>query len=226
MLNLQGSCGGLCQKMSYNLHMYKFWFDKGYNVIPIKPDSKHPPLVMFNPFRETRITKEQLEQWWACWPGANVGVLCGGINRLAVLDCDGEDAASMIKCLGLPETASVRTPHGRHLYFRVPEGYTVKTVPQGGLRVNGCELRAEGAYVIAPPSTVNGLLYYWETPLSAGIADLRDVPREVVFFDDPFGAGAPPRTSTTFNERLKGVPEGGAQYEPRKSCGQSYSLRG
>ena len=104
--------------------------------------------------------------WWRAAPNANIGIATGAASGLAVLDVDparGGDAslaALEAEHGALPTTPSVQTGGGgRHFYF---------TCPPAGLRSRkdfrpGLELKADSAYVVAPPS-VTTAPYVWEVP--------------------------------------------------------------
>jgi len=83
----------------------------------------------------------------------NVGVDCGR-SRLLVLD---EDAPGELErlCLTqgreLPETLTVRTGKGRHVYYRQPADVPF-TNTTGGLRAYRIDVRGRGGYVIGPGS--------------------------------------------------------------------------
>ena len=72
-----------------------------------------------------------------------------------MLDVDGDEGAESLRSLerergGLPRTASVVTPSGgSHFYFRHPGCEIPSSVRRLG---DGLDVRADGAYVIAPPS--------------------------------------------------------------------------
>jgi hypothetical protein len=103
------------------------------------------------------------------WPaGVNVGVGCRA-SDLVVLDLDqhpgGPDGMNSLAGLcafhgaGWPRTLTVRTPHGRHLYFRAPHGFAVASGPLGpGVDVRGPGRRS-GGYVVGPGSVVDGHTY-------------------------------------------------------------------
>lgn len=94
----------------------------------------------------------------------NVGVRCGGVSRIVVLDVDprhgGTDSlAALLDAHGpLPDTPEVATGGGgRHYYFQVSS--PLKTVPEVA---PGVELRGERANVVAPPSLhASGRRYDW-----------------------------------------------------------------
>lgn len=128
----------------------------------------------------------RIAEWWRSWPEANIGVRAGSASRLVVIDLDGpaseESYGRLLSDHGapssdphLPDGATVRTPRpggGWHLYLRVPAGTQVacsvsKLAP-------GIDVRAEGGYVIAPPSRhISGGRYVWRDPIPpAGLPEL------------------------------------------------------
>src|SRR5215218_619960 len=58
-------------------------------VLPVTPTSEKKPLIRDWPHRAT-TDAGQIEEWWARWPGANVGVLA---NHLVILDVDNHDGS-------------------------------------------------------------------------------------------------------------------------------------
>jgi biotin operon repressor len=107
-----------------------------------------------------------IEQWWTIWPNANIAVVTG--EDLVVVDVDGEDGMRSLEELRLPQTASVITGRGRHLYFQGSRATAVEVYP-------GIDIRGEGGYVVAPPSLhASGARYSWRQPLSEGIERLPD----------------------------------------------------
>jgi hypothetical protein len=63
--------------------------------------------------------------FWKKWPDANIAIATGGESRLFVLDIDPDGEASLQKLIDqhgpLPETLTVTTGRGRHLYFEAPD---------------------------------------------------------------------------------------------------------
>lgn len=102
--------------------------------------------------------------WWDRWPDANVGVVCGKVSGVAVVDVDprngGEDTLDLVEHLrgAFPETAVVRTGGGGwHHWFSV----VAEEIPSGILGP-GLEVKGEGGVVVAPPSVhVSGHRYRW-----------------------------------------------------------------
>ena len=118
--------------------------------------------------------------WWKRWPHANVGIATGAASGIVVLDVDArsggrETLASLEDEQGrLPETPTVLTGGGgQHLYFRDPGGLRNSAGRLGA----GLDVRADGGYVIAPPSNhTNGNRYRWEVSSRIGEVELPEVP--------------------------------------------------
>lgn len=104
---------------------------------------------------------ETIERWWDVWPDANIGIATGKESGLVALDVDdgGEDS---LAGHALPDTIEQITGSGgRHLiYARPSDEFRYKT------RVKflpGLDSRADGGYIVAPPSLhASGERYDWE----------------------------------------------------------------
>jgi hypothetical protein len=121
----------------------------GHSVFPCK--KKKPLVEGGGGFKGATRNLKQIMEWWTEWPDAQIGVPTGSVNRLVVLDIDGEEGAAWLSTKLLPETRIVETRPGRRQYwFQLPEGRVVKS-SQGQLAPE-VDVRGEGGYVIAPPS--------------------------------------------------------------------------
>lgn len=111
-----------------------------------------------------------IEEWWAKWPDANIGIVTGMKSRGLVvidLDIDEEKGKNGIDVLSkwqnehaeLPETKYVLTGRGGwHLYYFDDKPHKSCV----GL-YEGVDIRGEGGFIIAPPSLHrNGNRYEWE----------------------------------------------------------------
>jgi hypothetical protein len=117
----------------------------GWFVFPLKPRSKEPDGALApNSFKSASNDPNQIREWWAKSPDANVGIDLGRSN-LTVLDFDqGEPPAE----LGLPETMNVKTARGTHVYL-------AGTSKQGKMVFNGeaiGDIKSAGGYVLGPSS--------------------------------------------------------------------------
>jgi len=133
---------------------------KGFEVFPIKPGAKFPPLIKDWPNKATG-SPQLFGPWWDQHPDANIGIHCKG---LVVIDVDvnkgGDDSLALLEMTyGLPETLTTRTPTGgRHLFYR-----TDAPVANGVDCLGpGLDVRSERGYVVAPGSEVDAGRYRFE----------------------------------------------------------------
>ena len=134
----------------------KAYLALGYSVLPLLPGDKRPAME-WKELQERYPTDEEVDQWWAKWPAANVGIITGRISDLSVIDVDGEVGMESIR--GQPEkppsTRVIKTPKGWHLYYRYREDWHT-----GAAFLPGIDVRNDGGYVVAPPSVVDGKEYH------------------------------------------------------------------
>lgn len=148
----------------------------GLAVFPLKPRSKKPATK--NGFKAATMNLEQIAEWWDQHPDSNVGIATGKVSGgLVVIDLDidedrGKNGYEVLKEWQrehgvLPETAMVITGRGGyHYYYRDAAHWGNRA----GL-YEGVDIRADGGYVVAPPSVhENGRRYEWEQdPSTYGI---------------------------------------------------------
>ncbi len=130
----------------------------GWHVIPVRPRGKAP--LTPHGVKDATADPDTLRAWWAEYPEANIGVALGSASGIVVLDVDDLNALrDLIEQHGpLPDTAVAITGRGRHYFFKCPPGgvRTRRIAP-------GVELRADGSYVVVPPSVhPTGKRYEWE----------------------------------------------------------------
>jgi hypothetical protein len=134
----------------------------GNAVFPLLPCGKTP--LTKHGFKDATTDPNIITKWWTQWPDANIGLATGHASGCIVLDIDGADGNSSLEALKrelgpLPATCMARTGKGRHLYFCYPDGKEIRC------RTNlapAIDVRADGGYVVAPPSVhPNGAPYEW-----------------------------------------------------------------
>ena len=139
---------------------------RGWAAFPVKPRRKAPPMKGWRKSATTDL--DQIARWWSTGALANIGIDCGSSGLVAIdLDVrngvDGPAAWEKL-CgeLGIPpwNTAMVSTPSGgRHLYYRAPNGSNLGN--SAGRLGPGIDVRADGGYVLAPPSVTDEGTYTW-----------------------------------------------------------------
>ena len=136
----------------------------GLNPIPLVPRDKRP-LVNWKEFQTKDVTSDLVRKWWGDWPDANIGVITGSISQLLVLDIDGEEGKESFRILSkgkIPDTPTVKTSRGKHFYFWTG-GNDIDSMPS---IYPGLDIKANGGYVVAPPSIhPSGRRYKWESTI-------------------------------------------------------------
>lgn len=131
----------------------------GWPVLPVKPDAKEPATK--HGVLDAETDPRTVARFWARNPDANVGIATGAPGP-TVLDVDvahgkpGNASLNEAIRAGLVPSpmATIRTPStGSHLYYEGDEQRN------GSLPKHGLDLRGQGGYVVAPPSTVAGRPY-------------------------------------------------------------------
>jgi hypothetical protein len=118
---------------------------KGRPVFPCKPDKR--PYTAHG-FKDATTNPGRVNAFWNRYRGAHIGMPTGMRSDIFVVDVDRLEALEELPHK-LPETLTVRTPSGGlHLYYKHVAGLTNRS---GGLP-DGIDIRADGGYVIVPPS--------------------------------------------------------------------------
>jgi hypothetical protein len=109
-----------------------------------------------------------ITSWWREWPEANVGVATGAESGFFVLDIDPRHQGEVNLALlltehgALPPTVQARTGGGGdHYLFEYPGFYVKNRVGRYALE-EGIEIKGDGGYIVAPPSTHLLGHYLWE----------------------------------------------------------------
>jgi|GEM_PF-926071 len=160
------------QALEY-LRKYKF------SVIPVGQDKKPIPGFSWKAFQERRADEREIKGWWTLYPQAQVGIVTGTISNLSVIDVDSEEGMeNILPFLPSPfQPPMVWTPRGGyHFYCRHDSRVSNKV----GV-IPGTDLRAEGGYVVAPPSLgVNGSKYLWDQDCNLNTKEIPPLPSAYV----------------------------------------------
>ena len=143
-----------------------------FAVFPCRPGRKEPRTT--RGFHDATKDNEQIRRWWGNSPTANIGIATGNVSSLLVIDIDprhGGNVETLQEKHGdLPYTAIVRTGSGgQHVYLQHPSG---SLSCSNGKLGPGLDIKADGGYVIAPPSLhPDGERYCWDNE-----HDIADIP--------------------------------------------------
>jgi P4 family phage/plasmid primase-like protien len=191
---------------------------RGWSVIPLKPRDKRPTIDSWQPYQLRLATEEEISKWWHQNPKANIGLVAGAISGFFVVDADGPEAVQTLSKSGLPPTPAVQTSPGkRHYYSRHP-GFPI---PNAVRIAPGLDIRGDGGYVVAPPSThPSGSSYQWLPFLSPDDVDLADPPQWLLELIQKQKVAKPQMGEPDWVVRLlKGVPEGQRDDAAIRLCG-------
>lgn len=154
----------------------------GYHVFPCRPGDKRPATA--NGFKDATRDERQILQWWDRDSTYNIGIACGA-SGITVLDIDSKSGANPTDILADRELhkapivltgvapdqdaqhpASLPGVRGVQVYFK-------GSLPTGPLPIVGCEIRGQGAYVVAPGSLhPSGATYTGQLPHAGQLPDV------------------------------------------------------
>jgi replicative DNA helicase len=143
-----------------------------------KPDCQRPgkhPIGDLAPhgLNDATCDERLIRAWFAKAPWANVAIACGwhGWQHPGIVGFDvdprhgGDDGWRELELAhGVPATLEALTGGGgRHVLFRRPSIFTVHELGNGtGALPDGIDVRADGGYIVAPPSLhASGRRYAW-----------------------------------------------------------------
>lgn len=166
---------------------------------------KHPRTA--HGLKDASREPAKVREWWQRWPDANIGVLTGPESGIIVLDVDGEPGLQTLiefegKGLRLPDTYSVTTGRGAHVYFQHPAGLDVRN--SAGKIGAGLDIRGAGGYVVAAPSIHSSGARYQSDQPAEGLAP---VPQWLLTLIQEAN-GAESRQSVAVADTVAGEPIG------------------
>jgi hypothetical protein len=163
--------------------------EMGFPVFPCIAGSKKP--LTKHGFKDATTNIEAIESFWRKNPKANIGI---PTNGLLVVDIDGEknpwpkeiEQSEDLACGPLALTAG----GGRHYIFKQPAGKDWKNTT--GKIAPKVDTRANGGYIVAPPSVVDGKLYRWAEGMDLDVTpdQLPEPPGWLVVLLDNLATGA------------------------------------
>lgn len=130
----------------------------GFKLFPLIDGDKKPKTR--NGFLDATTDRQQIEAWWGKWPSANIGLATEG---LIVIDVDGRentwpcDEEKIASLDGAP--LSITPSGGRHYLFRQPAGKAYRNTT--GKLAHAVDTRANGGYIVVPPSRRKEGGYHW-----------------------------------------------------------------
>ena len=177
------------------------YVDSGWSILPVKPEEKRPYMTNWLQYTKTRASKDMVSNWFQRLSGAGVGAVTGRISNMVVLDVESYCPTPLEELLKRYPTQMVsRTGSGGyHLFYQYPTN--VSKVSNRVRIFEGADLRADGGFIVLPPTIhPNGSRYEWvqRGPLGAFPMALLDLQSKPAVQNDGW-----------ITEALRGVSEGG-----------------
>lgn len=154
----------------------------GWKVFPLAPRSKVPAIKGGRGCLDASDDPDQILEWWAATPDANVGLATGPASGFWVLDVDprsGGDISldQLTQSNGsLPDTVLGLTGGGgQHFLFQLHvslDAIKWKSIAQG------LDAKGHNGYIVAPPSVhpETGREYAWESSSRPGELEIAQSP--------------------------------------------------
>lgn len=177
------------------------YVDSGWSILPVKPEEKRPYMINWLQYTHSRANKTTVDNWFKNLSGAGVGVVTGKISNIVVLDVESYCKTPIDELLKMYPTQMVSKTGsgGYHLFYQYPTGVS-KVSNRVGI-FEGADLRADGGFIVLPPTThPSGGKYEW---IKRGIPGT--FPRALLELESQ------PRTQSEgwITEALRGTSEGG-----------------
>ncbi len=147
--------------------------EQGTAVLPLQPHGKAPATA--SGVKQATTDTGIIDGWWTAAPNMNIGIATGSRSGIFVLDVDDEAGEQSLRELertngDLPETVEAITGKGRHCYFRLGEGVSIRN--SAGKLGPGLDVRGNEGFVVAPPSIhPSGRRYEWSVDGASEFAD-------------------------------------------------------
>lgn len=153
--------------MSKNI--YKEWakkyLEKGYSVIPDKPNSKKPAISAWTDYCYNKPSEEDVNNWSKTFTESNISVTLGEASKIIALDFDSDDAAVrelVVPLLPDSPVEKVSIKKGRFTRFFRYHGEALDSFKYNGNMV--IEILSNGKKTTLPPSNhPNGGQYKWSS---------------------------------------------------------------
>lgn len=177
------------------------YVDNGWSVLPVKPEEKRPYMTNWLQYTRTRASKQTVINWFSNLVNAGIGVVTGRVSNMVVLDVESDCPYPIEDLLRKYPTQmySKTGSGGYHLFYQYP--INVSRVANRVGIFEGADLRADGGFIVLPPTIhPSGNRYEWvkRGALGAfpmGLLDLQSQPKV--------------QNEGWITEALRGVSEGG-----------------
>ena len=87
------------------------YLDRGWSIIPIKPEAKRPAIKWLD-FQSRLPTEDEVTDWWTKYPDYDIAIITGSISGVVVVDCDNEEAEHAAYDAQMRSVIKVKTKRG------------------------------------------------------------------------------------------------------------------
>ena len=160
------------------------YLNRGWSFIPVRGDSdlQNPKAaaIQWSEYQRRKPTNEEVDSWFGNGHFQGLGIVCGRVSRLAVLDIDDPGCAAAF-ATSLPDLCETFTVESGvrglpHYYYHVPDSVQLRTQ-----RVAGADLQFERTYVVAPPTMISGTQWQVVNDYLPHVLSQADVERIIRF---------------------------------------------
>lgn len=148
-----------------------YYLKLGWSIIPLRGDKR--PYFAWNNYRINYATETEVNDWVQKYGEFNIGIICGRLSKLIVIDCDDIPSYEKLleffhsinpKYIRTTTVKSGRAGGGMHIYFGISGDYIPAiVVDYRGLK--NVKVISEGGYAVAPPSKhQSGNVYTFVNP--------------------------------------------------------------
>ncbi len=134
------------------------YYDAGFNVMPLQ--GKRPVMSSWDSLKDKRSDRDRVEGYFTRNPQSNVGIICGAVSNLTVVDFDVKvfkDQPGLLEQAKQAFLKEYKSPlmvetgtGGYHAYFQYARGSKNHTALKVGAL--SLDVKTQGGYVVAPPS--------------------------------------------------------------------------
>jgi Bifunctional DNA primase/polymerase, N-terminal len=156
----------------------------GWSVLPVVGGQKIP-IGGTNGVHSATRDLDQIAAWAERYPRANIGIACGGEQRLIVVDVDprhgGHITMSQLAAEEEPFPVcpeAVTGNNGRHLILALPANKSISVFKLGA----GVDIKSSGGYIVAAPSRTGpseagpGGVYRWLPERDPWLTEVPELP--------------------------------------------------
>lgn len=117
----------------------------GLSPIPVKLDKR--PLIDWQRYQNEQATELEIRSWWANWPNAQIAIITG--RTIDVIDIE-KNYSKYFPNLKNLLTPKVKTKHNGIHYWIKSDNRKTTTINSNNIHLG--DIKANGAYVLVPPS--------------------------------------------------------------------------